>query len=602
MLLSIIVLIWTGLFAAVNEHVLNYGVKDQAPFLSRVGEKGWYQAIALGLAVGLANYLAPKGGWAILSLVLVVAALVYIAWWFFQSVSEWKEWGLFCLMSIPATFVLAAACAGVAEMIKSTFWVSVFMTLPAILRTAFGGFLLTRLMFVKYKITEKLFYKIARWFAWGLTVVILVVQIIGINWGAINWNWGKKTTEPEPTTPTVVEEPVKTPVWRFSHYETLKNADALDDFDFGVFNEKIGEMSADDVAELHYEVGLKDPANGVPAMVNTDIRIHTDFTWKGIYLDGTKPDGEMTTWINSKIAYYVEHPEEYVEAFERWHDFMMKYAIPRVAKGKGIKDQMYQVTLNSPVDETVVPEVVVLETDHEEGDILFYDVTIKGNVFSIPFRINCLFQPTDVAKLLDVTPGKNPNNPIPTPNPGKPSGGNPDPGKPSGGDPDPGKPSGGDPGKPGGGDPPSDDPGGDDPYDPPYNKDPNQGTPVGGNDNPGPGPSTNNGVGAMYSSEENPNNSAFDTYEEYQQEMQELAEANANQAVGGDPNTPSYTPPGTNNGGGTTTVDSNADSGTGNGGIDAGTPTHNTNVDSDVGGSTSTSDDPVGTEWGGPPD
>ena len=93
----------------------------------------------------------------------------------------------------------------------------------------------------------------------------------------------------------------------------------------------------------------------------------------------------------------------------------------------------------------------------------------------------------------------------------------------------------------------------------------------------------------------------FDTYEECQQEMQELKEVNEGQKTGGDPNTPSYTPPGTNNGGGTN-VDSNAESGTGNGGIDAGTPTHNTNVDSNVGGSTSTSDDPVGTEWGGPPD
>ena len=94
-----------------------------------------------------------------------------------------------------------------------------------------------------------------------------------------------------------------------------------------------------------------------------------------------------------------------------------------------------------------------------------------------------------------------------------------------------------------------------------------------------------------------PTNSAFETYKEYKEEIKELKEINENQKVGGDPNTPS-TPPQSKE----TTVNSNADKGTGNGGIDAGTPTHNTNVDSNVGGSTSTSDDPVGTEWGGPPD
>lgn len=624
LLWSIIILIWVGLFAAINEHVLNYGVKDQTPFLSRVGEKGWYQAIALGLAVGLANYLASKGGWSILSLVLVVAALVYIAWWFFKTVSEWKEWILFVLMSIPVTIVLAAACAGVAEMIKSTFWVSVFMTLPAILSTAFGGFLLTRLMFVGYELTEKLFYKIARWVAWALTVVILIAQIIwgGINWGAIDWSWAKKTTEPEQTDSIVTEEPVETGNWwYFYNTAMIGDSDTKNDYNFGanpldelaLARVKNGVLTLKDISgktedELIALVSVEeiekdfrtrlgyDPALGAGDMAWLDANTGTRYL--GEFYDECK--GEWASTINSAKVRWMKDQASYYRTLAAFFTFLDSAEKVEVVKVKsGLDDQMYM----NPYTTDHIPDVIVMETLDHDGYFLRYTFNIKGEKITVAYRIDCGYQPTNVSKVMNIPAQTNPNKPTPTPaptDPGKPSGGNPDPGKPSGGDPDPGKPSGGDPGKPGGGDPPSD-PGGDGPYDPPYNKNPNQGTPVGGNDNPGPGPSTNNGVGAMYSSEENSNNSAFDTYEEYQQEMQELQEVNANQAVGGDPNTPSYTPPGTNNGGGTN-VDSNAESGTGNGGIDAGTPTHNTNVDSNVGGSTSTSDDPVGTEWGGPPD
>ena len=629
---SIIVFLWTGFSAAISEHVLNHGVEVEAPFLSRTGKKGWIQVAALGLAVGLSCFLAPKGGWSVLSLVLIIAALVHIAGWFFKYADEWKEWFLFTLMSIPAIIVLASAGAGVAEIVKSAFWVSFFKTLPGILSTAFGWFLLIALFFAKHEsadsVNKRKVYGVLRWIALGLAILSLLAQIIwgGINWKAIDWNWGKKTNT-EATT-VVEEQPVKTSNWwYFYNISMIADEDAKNDYNFGpnpleelatarvasgvltlkdiagkTEDELIALVSVEEI-EKDFRTRLSyDPALGAGDMAWLDANVKTRYL--GEFYDECK--GEWASTINSAKVRWMNNKTAYAQTLAAFFTFLDSAEKVEVVKVKsGLDDQMYM----NPYTTDHVPDVIVMETLDHDGYFLKYTFNIKGELKTVSYRIDCGYQPTNVSKVMNIPAQTNPNKPTPTPtDPGKPSGGNPDPGKPSGGDPDPGKPSGGDPGKPGGGDPgkpgggdppsdPPDDP--DDPYDPPYNKNPNQGTPVGGNDNPGPGGSTNNG--AVYSSEENPNNSVFDTYEEYQQEMQELKEVNEGQKTGGDPNIPSYTPPGTNNGGGTN-VDSNAESGTGNGGIDAGTPTHNTNVDSNVGGSTSTSDDPVGTEWGGPPD
>ena len=159
-------------------------------------------------------------------------------------------------------------------------------------------------------------------------------------------------------------------------------------------------------------------------------------------------------------------------------------------------------------------------------------------------------------------------------------------------------------------------------------KDPTKGTAVGNNDTPSPGPSTNNGVGAQNSSADLPTNSVTMTETEYKEANAELKDVSENQRVGGDSNTPSYTPsPATISGGSVPSssgetkteesnkihVDSNADTGTGHGGIDTPTPVaepvhvvvnETTNSAGNVVSETTTSisNDPVGVEWGGPPD
>ena len=625
MVWSIIVYLWIVFWAADIEHTLNHGVEDEAPFLSRVGEKGWIQAISLGVGVGLANYLAPLGGvWSILGLVLIIAAMVYIAVWFFKDVDRGKEWFLFFLMTFPMHFVLASAGAAVAGMVKSAFWHSVLGVLPGVLSTAFGGFMLTVLFFRFYENTKKAVWKVLRWVALGLTVFAMLAQIIwgGIAWSSINWGFGKKTAEtPAETAAPVETEPVKTSNWYyFYNTNMILDEDAKNDYNFGansleelaMARVKSGVLTLKDIAgkteddligvvsveeiEKDFRTRLSyDPALGAGDMAWLDANVKTRYL--GEFYDECK--GEWASTINSAKVRWMKDQTAYNKTLAAFFTFLDTAEKVEVVKVKsGLDDQMYM----NPYTTDHVPDVIVMETLDHDGYFLRYTFNIKGEKITVAYRIDCGYQPTNVSKVMNIPAQTNPNKPTPTPTPTT------DPGKPSGGD--PGKPAGGDPGKPSGGDPdPGWDPPGPGPSPKPDPKDPREGTSVGGNDNPGPGPSTNNGVGAMYSSEENSNNSAFDTYEEYQQEMQELAEVNANQAVGGDSNTPSTpTPPPASDGSGGTTVDSNADAGTGNGGIDTETPVHDTHVESNLGaggnntGNNTTSDDPVGTEWGGPPD
>ena len=127
---------------------------------------------------------------------------------------------------------------------------------------------------------------------------------------------------------------------------------------------------------------------------------------------------------------------------------------------------------------------------------------------------------------------------------------------------------------------------------PSYVKDPTKGTNVGRNDVTGPGPDTNNGVGAQTSKVDLPTNSgSMSSVSEYKEAIQEIASANEHQTPGD--NKPSTaTPAGAE-------VSNNADKGTGYGGIDAGTTvTAPVTIASTGQQITST----AAGEWGGPSD
>lgn len=616
---SIITCLWIILFAAIIEHTLNAGGNEdeEVRFLSCVDGRGWIQAVVLGVLVGLCNYFGSKGlGFSIAAFTIITAVLIYIAGWFFNDVDRWREWFLYVLMTIPIGWVLLQAGAGIAESITSVFWISFWMTIPKILMAIFGAFLLITLLFRKYEKTQKKPYRVIAWILLILAIIGLISQVI---WGGINWKSLKKAPEPEPepvveVIPTPEPEPVvEEPWYHFYNLEMLLDDDAKNDFNFGpdvlepLFLEKIknGELEVKDIAnksidelidmvspeEVNAEFRRRmeeDVALGATYFAWTDVNAKTRYL--GVFYEACEEN--WATTMNEAKVKLMEDKELYDRTLAASYAFYegSLESIEIVHVKGGLNDQMYM----NPYTVDEIPDIIVMESAEQKGYFLRYNLDIKGTKVHVDFRIDCGFQPTNVAKLMKIEPQKNPNkpSPTPTPDPGKPAGGGPEPtGKPAGGDPGNGKPAGGDPGST--------------PTTVPVPKATDKGLPEKDvkNDNPGPGPDTNNGVGAIYSKEEQPTNSIFETYEEYKEDIKELKEVNKTQKVGGNPNVPTVPAPE-----GTGLVDSNADVGTGFGGIDVKTPIHETHVESNLGttgtgtGSNTTSDDPVGIEWGGPPD
>ncbi len=413
-----------------------------------------------------------------------------------------------------------------------------------------------------------------------------------------------------------------------------------------------------------------DPALGAAVLAWCDAVLGTRYL--GVFYD--EVEGRWDAAMNAAVLRWMEYPADYNRALAAFWTFLDQAKVEVVLVSGGLNDQMYM----NPYTVDHVPDIVVRETKDTEGLFLRYTFVIKEQEWELAYRIDCGYQPTNVAKLMKVTPQPaptptptakpteppptatptaKPTDPPPTATPeatpeptGKPSGGNPDPtptGKPSGGDPEPtptnppptptGKPSGGDPEPTPTNPPPTPTNPPPTPTNPPPTptdppptptqkpKDPTKGTDVGGNDkeDPGPGPDTNTGDGGQYSSEDLPTNtSAEDDYNDYVEWLETLRRGEE-QRRGGDSNEPSTEPPkespppssgGNDNpppkespppssGGNDNPPPSEPPTVQANEGIDEIPDVEpGVEVDSDLGGTGSTDDDPDGTEWDGPPD
>lgn len=389
-----------------------------------------------------------------------------------------------------------------------------------------------------------------------------------------------------------VEQPaiVTAPAWHFYNLDLQENEDVLDDWNFGPnpmadvvvsseaiasaiksgnttinLNEIIAGLKAEDLDKNFRERLRNDPILGTADMAWFDSILGTDYL--GVFYSecGEKWDAAMNAaakkWREDKADY-----EATLDAFEKYLDRATKVELKYVASG--LDDQMYM----NPATKDGVPEIIVMETLNHDGWFLTYTFTIKNTtVKEVAYRIDCGYQPTNVAEIMQITAIPRPKTggggdtpkPVPKPDPIP----EPDPGTPPEPEPDP--------------DPePEPDP------ELPNPKDPTKGTPVLPNDDPGPGPDTNNGEGAQYSTKDLPTNSNHMKPEQYQKEIQDLKDANATTRKGGDSNKPSTPPPDTG-----TKVDSNAEEGTGYGGIDEPTPVQDSSV----------ADDQAGDSWDGPP-
>lgn len=630
LLLGILTAVWVFALIIIAEAFLYDGAvvvardgtrrerkKSSKTIFEKVEGQTVTQAIIIGLSVGAISCLAPKTT-PIIALVFAVAMLVALGWllsWWKKDGSTWKEMIPFILLAITFTTVLGQATSIIAARFRGTFLGSFLSIVPLLAVIISVGYIIVSMLFFQYETTKNVANKneakkggYAR--VAGVILMILVIvlvlatlwptfrtvsrdgfnldsQMFGLNLSNFTFknpfskdgsnlgaNPDDETSELTLSTPVVAKE---SDWYHFYNTEVLHDNDKNNDYNFGPNPYNKGEVASYYDASFRNRMRL-DPALAAADMAWLDAIVGTRYL--GTFYEECK--GEWASTINTAKEGFMNDQSVYYKTLEAYFSFLdSAKSVELRYVDAGLDDQMYMngYTVDG------VPDVIVMKTLDHDGWFLTYVFVIKDQKFEVSYRIDCGYQPTNVEKVMGIKPQSKPT-PTPTPTPGPGPGPDPTPTPtPPGPDPTPTPtPT-----------PPPDPTPTPTPTDP--IKDPTQGTDVGGNDDPGPGPDTNTGVGSDTSAADQPTNSDHMDHEEYHDIMDNLADINENQQVGGDPNTPSVQPdPGAH-------VDNNGDQGTGNGGIDVPTPVSEpVHIESPSGEQTSISDDPPGEQWDGPPD
>jgi len=526
---------------------------------------GIIKGLVIGLVVGLVNYFAPKVSGAIwlapIFLIAMLAVSGYLIWWWKKEGNDWRELIAFVVLTVLIYFTIMSAAAMTTGIEMHPFLVSLILLLPKLVLISSIGFFLADMCFFnrdranRREETDKAkSLNILGWIVAIATVVILFFLCYSnLAWETLKFDFNRGEEEAEETNLTW---------YGFYNPSMLRDDIEGNDYDFGynlvdffeAEDEEEEPIAADFDQDLRERMAV-DPKLGAAVMAWMDANVGTRYL--GTFYEECK--GEWASTMNTAAERWMENEEEYLATLDAFFGFLDNAEDVTLKTGKGITDQMYM----NPFTVSGVPDIIVMETDQEEGLFLVYELRIKGNIFEVMYRTDCGYQPTNVEKVMNITPQPNPNKPAPQPSKPNPT-------------PTPTQPS--------------------------NPKDPSKGTQgplVGPNDDPGPGPDTNNGEGAWFSSEQEEDGSIFlPSYQEYEEIMDELEDINETQREGGDDNTPTYTPP-EDKYGTDVNVDSNAENGTGYGGIDVSTPV--TPPAQTTGGKSVTNDGP-GEAWGGPPD
>ena len=376
--------------------------------------------------------------------------------------------------------------------------------------------------------------------------------------------------------------------WHFYNSELQNDGDAKNDYNFGpnpiyenLSLEKVKEaikgkspnasikvsdiISAADAEAINADFKARrreDPALGTTSMAWFDSIMGTRYL--GVFYD--ECDHEWDATMNMAKEKFIADQEYYYNTLDAFEAMLDSAEIEIRYVKSGLTDQMYM----NPYTVDNIPDIIVMDTTNHDGWFIVYKPTIKETTTKeIMYRIDCGYQPTNVAKTMNIRSRPNPNNgggsttkktqaqqtqtqqtQQQTTTTNTNNGG----GSSTTGGSDPGDKN--------------------KPKQDPYNKDKTQGSQVLPNDVTGPGEDTNTGKGSQYSSKDKIGNSNDLTYQEYTDVIKDLEDANKSREAG-DPNTPTSQAPAD------TTVHSNAENGTGYGGIDAPTNVSDSSVSND---------------------
>lgn len=551
-------------------------------------------AVVFGALVGAINYFVPMfyGNIAFLapiSLAVMVFMTCYLMYWWAQEGSNFREMLPMIALVVMFRFTTKAAAVMTVAMLEDYFLTSLLLIVPEIVLVLALGFFVTNLFYFRYR--EAGHRQIDRILAIAAGVITALI-IFFFLCTKVYWN-GFSELMANAMRPPEINQEVDAEVEEgedfaedVGQYQTTISTkrgtipfsgavgyynlslqvddDPSNNFDFG-FNPLVEGGTAED-----YDLDLRTRAAQDPALASSimawwDAKTGTRFT--GRFYETCK--GQWADTINMARDEFVADPDVYYGALVPFYR-MMDEAKVSIRMGYNLNDQMYM----NPYTSTGVPDIIVMKTD-QDGIFLVYTITIKGNAFEVPYRINCGYQPTNVQEVMHIEPQPEPQpqpNPQPNPQPGNDPNPQTDP-QPGNGDnpPQPNPPSG------------------------PVKK-PKDSTTVNTqpNDDPSPSTSTNNGVGATTSTADQPTNSNHGSNSDYNKAIGDLKDTNATQKTGSDSNTPSTPAPTPS-----THVDNNGDKG--NGGAPINTPTTVTPPATVADTGQAISDSP-GEAWGGPAD
>lgn len=551
-------------------------------------------AAGLGVLVAAINYflsrfsVGTKLAWlAPTSLILMICIYICLMYQWHVNGSSWKEMLPFigvALLCWPTTMATAIKSA---DLVSNVTAVTFIKVLPTVLLFGAIGFFIADMFYFRYKQLEtgdddKLCSIIS-----GIVtcVIIAILFFTQVNWNGIivqasNLDAGTvvateatEAAEAEAAEENVVEdynlygveevedagETVVPAAWyKFYNLDLQLDADPRNDFNFGP-NPHVDGLTAEDYDRELRSRMAKDVALTAGDVAWIDAIVGTRYL--GEFYESCKGDWAKTinvtkeAWLADQGAFY--------QTLNSVFAFMDKASVTLDYQTSGLDDQMYMNSMTADG----VPDVIVMTTTDHTGYFLTYHFLIKDQEFQVAYRIDCGFQPTNVQRVMGIVPDNTPRDTRPTTvgtsnpssdskpsNDSKPSGDS----QPSQPETQPSQPETQpetqpqtEPSKP--------------------KKDPSEGTKINvePNDDSGPGPDTNNGVGATTSTAEQPTNSNnMTTVQEYNQEVTEIKEVNQTQKTGNDDSIPSAPAPAPQ-----TTVDNNADTGNGGAPIDSSTDT-----------------------------
>lgn len=392
-----------------------------------IGEHELVIAIAAGLAIGLVNFFAGNTASVLwlgpILFTIMIAAYVALMYWWHIAGSTALEAGCFIVLAGLLYFTTKATAYATTALWTSVLWDKIVLMIPALLLITTITFVVANAFFyradyVDARGEDKQFHRIMGRVSIAMGVIVMVIIIL------INIPWS--TAAASTTTPVKPESRANDGKNWYAFYNLAlqKDEDKDNDFNFG-YNPYDESKTAKDYDKDFRERLKKDPALAAADTAWMDAKLGTRYL--GEFYESCKGDWAKT--INAAKLRFMDNKTAYYKNLDAYFAFLNSAVKVEVKEGYGASDQMYM----NPYTADGVPDVIVMKTKDHKGHFLIYTFNIKGEKVKLAYRIECGYQPTNVSKLMKITPQKEPtptsnnstpNNPT---NPGKPTPTNPSP-------------------------------------------------------------------------------------------------------------------------------------------------------------------------------